>query len=256
MAVVAAVWLVGMAFIVRALTREIRVSRMQSDFVAAVSHEFRSPLSTISQISELLLTDRLPSDDLRRKSFGLLSREAARLRNLVEGLLDFGRLESGRAVYQFEPVELGTFLETLAADFGERVGRDGYRVELNRPASPIRARADREALTRAVTNLLDNAVKYSPECKTVWMDLEPLSAEAGRVGITVRDRGLGIPEREQRDVFERFVRGSNSKALRIKGTGIGLATALHIAKAHGGKILLSSAPGEGSRFTLVLPQIS
>jgi signal transduction histidine kinase len=256
LAVVAAVWLVGMAFIVRALVREIRVSRMQSDFVAAVSHEFRSPLSTISQISELFLTDRLPSEALRQKAFGLLAHEAARLRSLVEGLLEFGRLESGRAVYQFEEIDLGSFLASLVTDFGARVSHDGYRIELDLPASPVTARVDREALTRAVTNLLDNAVKYSPECKTVWMDLGPMDAEADRVGITVRDHGIGIPESEQRDIFERFVRGSNSKALRIKGTGIGLATALHIARAHGGKIVLSSAPGEGSRFTIVLPHMS
>jgi signal transduction histidine kinase len=174
----------------------------------------------------------------------------------VEGLLEFGRLESGRAVYQFEEIDLGSFLASLVTDFGARVSHDGYRIELDLPASPVTARVDREALTRAVTNLLDNAVKYSPECKTVWMDLGPMDAEADRVGITVRDHGIGIPESEQRDIFERFVRGSNSKALRIKGTGIGLATALHIARAHGGKIVLSSAPGEGSRFTIVLPHMS
>jgi signal transduction histidine kinase len=233
--------------------RELRVSRMQSDFVAAVSHEFRTPLSSISQLSEMLMTDRLASDDLRSKAYTVLARESARLRALVEALLEFGRLEAGRAVYRFEPLEIGAFLETLAAEFGERVGASGYRIELNRPPAPITVRADREALAQAVTNLLDNAVKYSPECHTVWVNAV---RDEGRVTIEVHDRGLGIPADEQRDIFERFVRGSNSKAMRIKGTGVGLATALHIARAHGGKILLRSEPGQGSRFTIVLPQWS
>jgi signal transduction histidine kinase len=244
------VWFTGAAFIVRAMAREARVAQLQSDFVAAVSHEFRSPLSSLCQISEMLAANRLGSDDMRRQAYGILTRESDRLRRLVEGLLDFQRLEAGAAVYYFEPLEITAFLKSIVAEFQERVAVDSYTIELNAPEAPAQVRADREALSRAIWNLLDNAVKYSPECRTVWVDLE---RDQNRVVIGVRDRGLGIPLHEQREIFEKFVRGADSKARRIKGTGIGLAMVRHIVQAHGGEILLVSQPGEGSRFSVLLP---
>ena len=117
------------------------------------------------------------------------------------------------------------------------------------PDGDLRIRADRDALTRAIWNLLDNAVKYSPECRSVWVDLR---AEAGRVSISVRDQGLGIPAPEREAIFERFVRGAESKTRHITGTGIGLALVRTIVLAHGGEIRLASEPGQGSQFTMVL----
>jgi len=249
--VMAVVWFTGAVFIVRAIQREARVAQLQSDFVAAVSHEFRSPLSSLCQISEMLALDRFGSEDLRHQSYGILSRETERLRRLVEGLLDFGRFEAGASIYHFESLEIGTFLKTIVADFQQRVEPAGYTIELREPQIGAYVRADREALSRAIWNLLDNAVKYSPECHTVWVEVE---GNHHRVSIVVRDHGLGIPAHEQREIFERFVRGSESKARRIKGTGIGLAMVRHIVQEHGGEIILASQPGEGSRFTMVLPE--
>lgn len=253
LALLVLVWGVGAYFIWRAVSREIRVARLQTDFVSAVSHEFRSPLSTLGQISEMLTTDRFPSEDLRRKSYTVLVRETERLRGLVEGLLDFGRLEAGQATYHFESIELGSFLESLVAEFEDRVSVSGYHIELSRPSEDIAARADRDALSRAVSNLLDNAVKYSPECYTVWVDVKRTGS---RIAIAIRDRGLGIPAGEQHQIFERFVRGTNSSGRRIKGTGIGLAMVRHIMHAHGGEIVLVSEPGKGSCFTMTLPEQS
>ena len=252
LAVLAVVLGTGTYFVLRAISREMRVVQLQSDFVAAVSHEFRTPLSSVSQISEMLARDRIPSDELRRNAYDVLNREAGRLRQLVEGLLDFGRLESGKAIYHFETVEAGALIRAVVSDFQERVTGDGYKVELSLPAREIYVRADREALARALWNLLDNAVKYSPECRTVWVEVEP--HETG-VAIDVRDQGLGIPLDEQREIFQKFVRGAESKARRIKGTGIGLAMVRHIVEAHGGEIRLASRPGEGSRFTLLLQAV-
>ena len=249
--VLAVVWFTGAAFIVRSIQRESRVAQLQSDFVAAVSHEFRSPLSSLCQISEMLVQDRFDSQDLRRQSYGILANESGRLHRLVEGLLDFGRFEAGAAIYHFEPVEIRAFLKTIVADFQQRIGPTGYSVELREPQGEIHLRVDREAMSRAIWNLLDNAVKYSPECRTVWVEVEQ---NRDRVSIAVCDRGLGIPIYEQREIFEKFVRGADSKARRIKGTGIGLAMVRHIVQAHGGEMLLASQPGEGSRFTMVLPE--
>jgi signal transduction histidine kinase len=244
------VWLTGTVFIVRAIGREARAVQLQSDFVAAVSHEFRSPLSSLCQISEMLVADRLVSEDTRRQAYAVLTRESERLRSLVEELLNFQRFEAGAAVFHFERLEIGAFLRFVVADFQERVAPAGYRIEFHAPESVTYVKADRAALSRAIWNLLDNAVKYSPECRTVWVNSSrsPLG-----VSVTVQDRGMGIPAAEQGDIFEKFVRGADSKIHGIKGTGIGLAMVRHIVKAHGGEIALASQPGEGSQFTILIP---
>jgi signal transduction histidine kinase len=247
--VVGLVLLAGWYFILRAISRELRVSRLQSDFVAAVSHEFRSPLTSMSHIAEMLADNRFPDDAVRRKAFGVLVRDTDRLRRLVEGLLDFGRFEAGAATLRLEAVDVAALVRATVADFQERVAQDGYRIELTGASDAVTARADREALARALWNLLDNAVKYSPECRTVWVEM---SRHADQLSIEVQDQGIGIPIAEQREIFDRFVRGGDSKARRISGTGIGLAMVREIVRAHGGEILLTSEPGRGSRFTVVL----
>jgi two-component system phosphate regulon sensor histidine kinase PhoR len=198
----------------------------------------------------MLAGNRFDSDDSRRRAYGVLTRESERLRRLVEALLDFQKFEGGAAVYHFERLEIGAFLESIVAEFQEAITDSGYRIELQSPMHKTFVRADGEALSRAIWNLLDNAVKYSPDCRTVWVDVE---SNEQRISIAVRDRGLGIPVREQREIFDKFVRGADSKARRIKGTGIGLAMVRHIVQAHGGEVVLASRPGEGSRFTILIP---
>jgi signal transduction histidine kinase len=246
---VALVLAAGWYFILRAISRELRVSRLQSDFVAAVSHEFRSPLTSLSHIADLLAHDRVPSDEARKKSFDILVRDTDRLRRLVEGLLDFGRFEAGAATLRLETVDVTDLVRSTVVDFQERVAAEGYAIELSDPSEATFALADREALSRALWNLLDNAVKYSPECRTVWVEM---TRQTDQITIVVRDQGLGIPIQEQREIFDRFVRGADSKARRIRGTGIGLAMVREIVRAHGGDIRLASEPGRGSRFTMVL----
>jgi signal transduction histidine kinase len=111
-------------------------------------------------------------------------------------------------------------VRALVTDFQSRVAPAGFRIELSAPGAPVHTSADREALSRALGNLLDNAIKYSPECRTVWVGI---ARQAGRVAISVRDEGIGIPNEERRHIFDRFVRGAEPKAMRIRGTGIGLA---------------------------------
>ncbi len=135
-------------------------------------------------------------------------------------------------------------------EFREHASIGAHRLELLQQGSALHIRADREALTLALRNLLDNAVKYSPDHSTVSVFVE---SQDGLAGIVVQDRGVGIPKPEQREVFRKFTRGSAAKQLNVKGTGIGLAMADQIVKAHGGRLELASEPGCGSRFTILLP---
>ena len=246
----AVVVLAGGYFIVRATTRELAVARLQSDFVAAVSHEFRTPLTSMLQIAELFARDRVPEEERRQKYSEILLRETERLHRLVENLLDFGRMEAGAHEYRLEPLDVTALVRGVVGEFQEEVAARGYRVELSEQTSMSMVRGDQEALRRALWNLLDNAAKYSPECRTVWVEV---SRHDKHLSIGVRDRGLGIPAAEQKEVFKQFVRGAGSKDAGVKGTGLGLAMVHHIARAHRGKVLVESEPGAGSTFTLLLP---
>jgi len=240
----------GSYSVARAYAREIAVMRLQSDFVSAVSHEFRTPLTSLRQLSETLNEGRPLEDERRARYYQALDRATNRLQKLVEGLLDFGRMESGAMVYRKQGVDAAALVTSVVNEFHREAGDRGYRVDLNAADDLPAIHADPEALGRAVWNLLDNAEKYSPECKTVQVDVE---REGAGIAIRVQDHGLGIPAAEQQEVLRKFVRGTAAHTTGIKGTGIGLAMVKHIVDAHGGSLRVQSAPGAGSTFSIVLP---
>jgi len=242
--------LVGIYFIARAVTRELEVARLQSDFVSAVSHEFRTPLASLRQLSELLTDGRVPSEKRRQEYYEGLRRESERLYRLVESLLDFGRMEAGAREYRFELLETESFFRGVVEEFAQEVRQRGYQVAIAQQGRLPRVQADREALARALWNLLDNAVKYSPQNKTVWAEA---ACENGQVAIRVSDKGLGIAPHQQKQIFKKFVRAVSADADGAKGTGLGLTMVRHIVAAHGGQVHVTSEPGVGSTFTILLP---
>lgn len=250
LAMMAVLLIAGIYFIGRSVTRELELVQLKSDFVSAVSHEFRSPLTSMRQFTNMLAAGRIPNEERRKSYYDLLSAETVRLQRLVEGLLDFGRMEAGSMEYSFAPVDAADFVRHVVTDFQLEVREDGYQIEFVAGGPGTVIRADREALARALWNLLDNAVKYSPDCRTVRVEL---AREAHEVFIRVQDRGVGMSLGEQREIFRKFVRGGAAESTRAKGTGIGLAMVDHIVRAHGGKICVESEPGRGSTFTLILP---
>ena len=256
-------WLTGVALMLvlvlasayaihRGVSQELQVARLQSDFVAAVSHEFRSPLTTLRALTELLAHDRIADESRRRQSYLFLERETHRLHRLVEDLLDFGRMESGRKQYRIAPHDAFQLVRAAVADFSEEAAASGFHVETILSSGPATVQADEEALQRALRNLLENAVKYSPECCTVWVEG---AVNDHQVAISVRDRGMGVDSREQREIFQKFVRGEAAKKAGIKGTGIGLSMVQQIVEALGGEIRLESTVGVGSTFTILLPSV-
>ena len=242
--------LAGSYFIARAVTRELEVVRLQSDFVSAVSHEFRTPLASLRQLSELLSDGRVPSERRRQEYYEGLRRASERLYRLVESLLDFGRMQAGARQYRFELLETEAFFRSVVEEFAEEAGERGYRVDIAQQAHLPRVQADREALARALWNLLDNAVKYSPQNKTVWAEA---ASENGQIAIRVSDKGLGIAPHERKQIFKKFVRAASAEVAGAKGTGLGLTMVEHIVAAHGGQVHVDSEPGVGSTFTILLP---
>ena len=238
----------------RAVDQELGVARLQSDFVATVSHEFRSPLTAMRHLTELLEDGHTPADRVPHY-YRALGKETRRLQALVESLLDFGRMEAGRRTYQMEETSATAIAERVVDEFaGSPFDRriEWTAPEAGAPAHTGAIRADRDALALALRNLVDNALKYSPHSAPVRVSVH---ADDESTRIAVADEGPGVPPREQRDIFRKFVRGSAAGLLNIKGTGIGLAMADHIVRDHGGRLTLESEPGRGSCFTIVLPTV-
>jgi signal transduction histidine kinase len=242
--VIAATYFAG-----RAASRELAAATLQSDFVSAVSHEFRTPLTSMKQFTEMLVEDDdLPAEE-RRACYAAQERATRRLSRLVESLLDFGRMEAGARPYRLESLDASELVRTVVEEFRREGACSGFAIECAVPEGATPIDGDREALAQALWNLLDNAVKYSGDSRTVRVEVEAGSP----VSIRVRDQGLGIALAEQRRIFEKFARGSSAVAVGIKGTGIGLAMVRHIVDAHGGKVAVESRPGGGSTFTIELP---
>ena len=235
--------------VVRSLNHELNVARLQSEFVATVSHEFRTPLTAMRHLTEVLedgaaSTDRLPH------YYRALGKETRRLHAMVENLLDFGRLESGRRAYAAESIDAAALAGAVVDEFRNRDLSGSRAFEFQRAPTAIWIRGDRDALALALWNLLDNADKYSPARSRVDVSV---AERRGRVTMAVTDAGPGVMGREQREIFQKFVRGSAARELNVKGTGIGLAMVDRIMQAHGGRVHVESQPGRGSTFTLELP---
>jgi len=233
------------------LHREANVSKLQSDFVSKVSHELRTPLTSIRMFVETLQLKRVSSPDEVDACLAVLNRETERLTQRIERLLDWGRMESGKRVYErkLERVEQ-IVAEALEAFDSSHVGRrEAVHVNLV-PHLPM-IEADRSALVDALLNLLSNAYKYSRERGKIRLEAR---ADERYVRIAVIDQGIGIARREHRRIFDKFYRANELLSSDVEGSGLGLAIVRHVVQAHGGRVELESELGKGSTFTLVLPR--
>jgi signal transduction histidine kinase len=234
----------------RATTREIMLARQQSDFVSAVSHEFRTPLTSMRHLTDLLVSHSAISDERKRQYYELLAHETERLHRMVESLLSFGRIEVGAYAWRLEPSDAAELVRDIVEEFRrEPQARDRLvTVEIEEGLPEIQA--DREALSRALWNLFENAAKYSAPGSPIRVFAR---RQEGSVLLAVEDEGAGIPPAEREKIFQRFVRGTEAKRAGVRGVGIGLALVKRIVEAHGGSVRLESELGRGSKFTLVLP---
>jgi signal transduction histidine kinase len=248
--VFAAVLGLGSWLIAQAISREFAVARLQSDFVAAVSHEFRTPLTSIRQLAEMLALGRMDAERDRQRAYELVLSQSDRLRRLVESLLDFGRMQAREYKFRADRLDASDCFRSVAEEFQDTVRNRGYTIEFTGPGEVAWIRGDREALSGALWNFLDNAVKYSPDDKQVHVNV---ACSNGHVEVSVRDHGSGIAKADVKRVFGKFYRGANARSQETRGTGIGLALVKAIVEAHGGTVGVRSEPGAGSEFTMVLP---
>jgi signal transduction histidine kinase len=239
------------ALALRAAGRAMRLSEMKSDFVSNVSHELRTPLASIRMFAEMLSLGRAPTLDKAKEYGEYIDAESRRLSRLIDNILDFARIESGRKTYQLVRADLAEVVAAVVRTFDVRLRQAGFTVRLVPPASPLPLLdLDPDAIGQALHNLLDNAVKYSGTSRAIEVSVSHDHAEAV---VAVHDHGIGIPRSEQAKVWERFHRVPTGLVHDVKGSGLGLAIVRHIVEAHGGRLSLVSAPGEGSTFTMRLP---
>jgi signal transduction histidine kinase len=238
----------GVILLLRDVSREARTNRVRADLVSSVSHELKTPITLIRLHGETLMRRSEISESERGDFYRVIVRESERLTRLVNQILTFSRVERGALAYNFEHGDLAPIVAEIVEEHREHLEGAGFHVQRTLPESAPTVRFDPAALSQAVVNLLDNAVKYSGESRDIAIRLE---FREGSVAFEVEDHGIGIPPREQSKIFERFYRVPNGSGKG--GYGLGLFLVRHIMEAHGGRAEVESEPGRGSRFRLIFP---
>ncbi|MBL8294952.1 MAG: hypothetical protein JNN08_24115, partial [Bryobacterales bacterium] len=234
----------------RDVRRESQLAALRSQFVSSVSHELKTPIASIRAFAELLELGRARSEQEKSEYLKTILGESERLSRLVDGVLEFSRIEQGKRVYRLQPVALDQVLHSAAHALDYLLAQGRFELHTQIDPTVPKVPADRDALEQAVLNLLGNAIKYSGDDRRIDLTL---SLEHSNAVIRVRDRGIGIPLEEQPRIFERFHRAPDSERRNIPGAGLGLALVDHIVKAHGGRVAVESSPGAGSTFSILLP---
>jgi len=234
---------------IRSTAKELELAKLKSEFVSTVSHEFRTPLTSIRYLAELLKRGRV-NEDKRQIYYETITDESGRLSRLIENILDFSKIEAGMKEYQFRETDIAELARDVASRFQEQVAPKGFVIESEISNQMPKILADSEVLSRALFNLLDNAFKYSGKSRKAFLRAR---SEGECVFLEVQDEGIGISREEQKNVFEKFYRSDNMDESSIKGSGIGLTLVAHIVKAHGGEVLLESEMDKGTKVTMKLP---
>ena len=246
----------GVLIVVIGSVKERRLATLKSDFVANVSHELKTPLSLVRMFGEMLLTDRAPTEEKRKQYLSIIVSESERLSALIENVLDFAKVERGKAAYAFTEGRLGEIVARAVDLYRYRAEREGVEVALSIEDGLPAADLDARAVELLVINLLDNALKYAKDGGAVAIRVGRAGPRALQIRVT--DRGPGVEDEDQARIFERFVRGRNAQHGQVRGSGIGLALVKHIAESHGGEARVESPieRGRGACFVVTFPAIA
>ncbi|MCL6551877.1 MAG: cell wall metabolism sensor histidine kinase WalK [Firmicutes bacterium] len=239
----------GAVAVLRDVTTLRRLERLRRELTANVSHELRTPLTSIKGFAETLLGGAMRDEATARRFLEIIDKEADRLVKLVDDLLDLSRLEDKRISLQLGQVEVGTLVDETLARLRPLAGQ--RTIDVQAPPTAVVALADRDRLSQVLTNLLDNAIKFTPDGGRITVGWRCTN---GEVEISVSDSGPGIPEADLPRIFERFYKADRARPAHPGGSGLGLAITKHIVEAHGGRIAVRSSPGTGTTFTVTLPR--
>ncbi len=240
---------VGVVLSGRAVARELGVAELKKEFVSSVSHDLKTPLASIQVLADIIDKGVLPPEKVR--GYGtVIGAEARKLGKLIEGMLEFERIDSGGRSYIVETIDLRDPVREAIGEFATQLKETGFRTEVRLPASPVPFVGNLEALSHAFGNIVGNAIKYSEDHRFLRVEL---MAEDGNAVIKVHDHGAGIPASERSRIFQRFYRVRRDPETDPTGTGLGLPIAQHVVRSHGGTISVESSSARGSVFRIELP---
>jgi two-component system, OmpR family, phosphate regulon sensor histidine kinase PhoR len=241
----------GIWLIYRNVRKQTELSQLKSDFVSNVSHEIRTPLALISMYIETLEMGRVKTAEKAKEYYGIILQEAQRLTTIINKILNFSQIESGKRKYAFTQVQLNSIVTDVVSTFKVRLEKNEFICHTHCKDDLTDIQGDHEAITDSVVNLLDNAIKYSGDHKEIKIS----TGTKGKYNyVEVHDQGIGISENEQKHIFDKFYRVTEKNlALKAKGSGLGLTIVKHIMDAHNGRIEVESSKGKGSTFRLLFP---
>jgi len=248
--ILSALIFIGLILTKHVVSKEVALAKLKSDFVSNVSHELRTPLALIRLYAETLELGRITTREKKHEYYKIIRKESERLTGLINNILDFSRIEAGHKEYEFRETDIGDLVRNTLDSYRYQIEQQGFTLKEEIDGTLPSVCVDREAIARALLNLMNNALKYSPNEKYLRVKLY---RENGSLKLEVEDHGIGITSREQSKIFEKFYRTGDPLVHNTKGSGLGLSLVRHISDAHGGTIDVDSAPGKGSRFTLTLP---
>jgi signal transduction histidine kinase/tetratricopeptide (TPR) repeat protein len=240
----------GTALIARIVGREMEILKIKSDFVSSVSHEFKTPLTSMKALTERLEKGKVTQPAKMKQYISIISHDIDRLIRLVGNILNFSNIEEGTKVYKKEETDISIWLKEIINNYKKEGIESGISISANIEDNLPALYIDKDAMTQAIFNLLDNAVKFSRDDKIIGVTVEK---NENSVIIKIKDKGIGIENDEKDKIFEKFYRGKSAVKYYIKGTGLGLALVKYTVEAHNGHIDVESEPGRSTVFTITLP---
>ncbi len=241
---------IGIVAVFRDITPLKEFDRMRTEFVANVSHELKTPLTSILGFVETLKEGAIDDKENSHKFLSIIETQSKKLNALIEDLLLLSRIESSNEPVKKEVVRVKDLMDKLAETFGPLLTEKKNSLNVAIEPKDIKIKIELSSFERAVSNLIDNAIKYSPAGSQVWVEA---SGNSKGVTISVKDNGIGIPESDLPRIFERFYRVDKGRTRELGGTGLGLSIVKHILERHGGSVNVQSKLNSGSTFTITLP---
>lgn len=250
LALLMVVMIIGIALVLRNVQQEMKLAQKKADFVSNVSHEIRTPLALINMFAETLLMDRVKTEEKKKEYYGIITKEVSRLTNMINRILSFSKIEASKRAYEQRELDLNTVVGDVFNTYSYHLENNGFQCELRSFDKELIINADQEAVIEVLVNLIDNAMKYSPDNKKVIIETG-LKGQNAYVAVT--DHGTGIPKNQIDKLFEKFYRVPNGDVHDTKGSGLGLTIVKHIMDAHNGKVEVQSDLDKGSTFKLFFP---